>query len=108
MNFSGSLFNTCSFCNASIKCGELKSFDGKLFCDIVCAKLYNDNVEHIKINIREYNKLYNSNQLSSQAMSLLEKIKIYSFEMLPYYKIDDLNDIDESKKHYKKIMSMLK
>ena len=86
--FNGtSMKHTCSFCHKDIKFFPAQSIDGKLnFCDIICAKLYYDNVEQFTLNVKKYNNYYNEGELSKKAKDIYEKCRFVLFEQLPIYK----------------------
>lgn len=80
------LKHTCSFCNKEIKLCPCSDINNKLkFCDLICAKLYYDNVEHFTIDIKRYNNYYNECQLSKKARDVFERCRWLVFEQLPIY-----------------------
>ena len=109
MDFNKSLDSECSFCKESIKLIPVKCLQSKhKFCDIACAKLFYDNIEKIKINIKDYNMYYSNNQLSSKAKNIYEKMDSTIFTMLPIYMINPEDDKKEAKKRYVKMILMMK
>lgn len=81
-----SLSSHCNFCDKKIKFMPLTSTDKKLkFCDIVCAKLYYDNVKQIEIDRNEYNNYYINEQLSKKAKDIYSKVGGTLFKQLPVY-----------------------
>lgn len=81
------------------------------FCDIICAKLYNDNIEPINIDVVEYNKNISSKLVGKNAENIYLKTNGTLFKMLPTYKPDDQDirgDISLMKKKYKAILSHIK
>lgn len=94
MDFSGTLNTTCSFCNQQINLASLDSFDGHHFCNVVCAKLYYDNIQQIKIDMSNYRNLYKTKQLSKLAIDTYEKLNGTIFYMLPISKCP-VSSIDE-------------
>lgn len=76
----------CSFCSKPIKSVPFYSIDRSLsFCDILCGKLYYDNIAHFTPNIVEYNNLYINNALSVQAREIYSEVSHIMFEMLPRF-----------------------
>lgn len=109
MDFDRNIFDLCSFCEENIDKFAVTCYNSNCkFCDLVCAKLYYDNVEKIKINIKEYNQLYINNQLSNQDKNMFEKLSMTSFYMFPIYKLDEYADKKEAKKLYSKSILMMK
>ena len=90
---SFSLVSLCSFCNKKIKFMPLSSLDKSLkFCDIICAKLYYDNVDKFEINRIEYNNYYNNDQLSKRARDIYNKVGNVMFKLLPIYKPNETDE----------------
>lgn len=106
------LDSCCNFCKKKIKFMPLSSIDKKLkFCDVVCAKLYYDNVGKFEINKNEYNNYYNNDQLSKKAKEIYSKVGKIIFQQLPMY-VPDGGGGDEAygnpdlmKKKYMKILT---
>lgn len=65
--------------------------DKLLFCDFLCAKLYNDNNNPISINFKEYRQLYLTNKLDKTAKDVYDRCKNVLFVMLPVYKTTSTN-----------------
>lgn len=65
--------------------------DKLLFCDFLCAKLYNDNCNPISINFKEYRQLYLTNKLDKTAKDVYDRCKNVLFVMLPVYKTQSTN-----------------
>ena len=87
MDFGGSLNAECSYCGQPIVLAGLNTFDDRHhFCHLVCAKLYYDNVEKIKVNMTQYQKMYSSHQLSQLATEIYDKLNGTLFYMLPVSK----------------------
>ena len=108
MDFDKSLDSKCSFCGSSIKLAPVECIGNKCkFCDIACAKLYHDNVERIKIKVKEYNACYTNNQLTAKAKRIYEKMNSTLFDMLPICKIELGDDLAEVKKNYAKMLTMM-
>lgn len=109
MDFSRSLYDKCSFCNDTINDFYVSCLNCDCkFCDIACAKLYYDNVDKVKINLKDYNTHYVNGQLSSTESSIFEKVATTSFYMLPIYKIGDDIDRNVAKQNYQKMLLMMK
>ena len=85
--FDKSLNSQCSFCGKDIKLIPIQSLDDTLkFCDIICAKLYYDNVHHFIFNTKLYNNYFVEGQLSKSAAAVYERARYIIFEQLPIYK----------------------
>ena len=83
------MFKRCAFCNKKIKGMPASSIDKSLlFCDIICAKLYYDNIERFAFNRREYNSFYVNDQLSNTANEIFTHVGGIMFELLPYVYIE--------------------
>lgn len=88
------LTSICSYCNKKIKLMSLNSLDRSLrFCDIVCAKLYYDNVSQFDINRNEYNDYYINDQLSKRAKELYANVGSVIFKTLPIYKPNEKDEV---------------
>lgn len=97
--------NVCAYCGETKKSAMLPACqfiedhmivsidpnDKMLFCDFLCAKLYNDNIEAISINFKEYRQLYLTNKLDKTAKDVYDRCKNTLFVMLPIYKTDSTN-----------------
>ena len=76
------------------------------FCDIVCAKFFNDNVEQIEPDYSTYRIAYLDGKLGKDAKMIYEKCAKHDFQMLVSAKIDtdtfSLNTDDKkfAKKRY--------
>lgn len=79
------IINTkCSFCSSEIEGMPVHSVGGEeLFCDIACAKLFNDNRKPIEIDKTEYDRYYEDGLLSDSAADLYCLIRYSSFKCLP-------------------------
>lgn len=129
------LYAKCCFCSKTISKGApLSSIDSKRanadqrtviiqtchddttckhhnFCDIICAKLFNDNISPININITKYNKDIASKLVCKKAEGIFMKTNGVLFKMLPTYKPDDPDireDVSLMKKKYRAILSHIK
>ena len=88
-NEDTTMFKRCAFCNKKIKGMPASSIDKSLlFCDIICAKLYYDNIERFAFNRREYNSFYVNDQLSNTANEIFTHVGGIMFELLPYVYIE--------------------
>lgn len=92
MDFNNNLNAICDFCNEQIQCAPFESLEGQTFCHLVCAKLYHDNVEPLKVNMKNYRKLYLNNQLSKLAMNIYDKLHGTLFNMMPISTGIDITD----------------
>ena len=91
-NEDTTMIKRCAFCNKKIKGMSASSIDKSLlFCDIICAKLYYDNIERFTFNKREYNSFYVNEQLSNTANEIFAHVGGIMFELLPYVYIE-VND----------------
>jgi len=103
------MYHKCNWCSTNIKHLPLSTLDNTLsFCDIVCAKLYNDNIENININMKEYSKHYVSGNISTKAKKIYETTKDVMFKMLPRYKVDSNNKTSrmDAKIYYDKVLQI--
>ena len=88
-NEDTNMIKRCAFCNKKIKGMPASSIDKSLlFCDIICAKLYYDNIERFTFNRREYNSFYVNDQLSNTANEIFAHVGGIMFELLPYVYIE--------------------
>ena len=100
----------CDFCKKKIKLMPVQDTSNTLnFCDIICAKLYYDNVKHFNINIKQYNNYYNEDDLNKKAKDIYSRCRNVIFEQLPVYKPtetdDAFNNPELMHKKYNKILS---
>lgn len=108
MDFSNELNTTCSFCGQPISLAPLDSFDGHHFCHLVCAKLYYDNINQIKVDMSNYKYLYNTRQLSKLAIEVYEKLNGTLFYMLPISKINENDSRVDARNNYVKVLLKMK
>ena len=88
-NEDTTMIKRCAFCNKKIKGMPASSIDKSLlFCDIICAKLYYDNIERFTFNRREYNSFYVNDQLSNTANEIFAHVGGIMFELLPHVYIE--------------------
>lgn len=77
----------CSYCGREIKfspsIGRTDS-DTLMFCDILCAKLYNDYVERVDFDFDRFTSDYHKTT-SKLVRKLYEKCRNMMFEELPTY-----------------------
>jgi len=94
----------CILCHKSIRdCGLYSLNHELIFCDLVCAKIYFDNINKIEIDYNEYRKNYCNHKLSNKSLDIYKKYMNKFFIELPIIKIsnfDKLDKLDESE--YKK------
>lgn len=104
MDFDTSFIDTCSFCEQEIKLTPIKCLGNEnlKFCDLCCAKLYNDNVQNINVDMTNYRRAYQRDQLNPLAKVIYEKIDTL-FEMLPLYKVPMQKSHSSAKNEYIKI-----
>lgn len=104
------LNHTCCFCGKDIKFFPASSTDGKLrFCDVICAKLYYDNVERFTFDVKKYNNYFNEGELSKKAKEVFERCRFVIFEQLPVFRPlkgeEAYNNPELMYKMYNKILS---
>ena len=99
-NANGTLYEQCDYCNSYIKCAP---FYGKLiditedekeamqhikelhFCDICCAKLFNDCVHKVDVDYKRYNKSINGNHVDKFTADIYKRVASTPFGALPVY-----------------------
>lgn len=103
--------NKCSWCGSKIvNATYMKIYiDGcQLYdielCDIICAKLYNDNIRKINIDMTDMIEAYRRNLLSIELRKIYSKINGILFEMLPIFMKNDMMTNMEMKQKYKNII----
>ena len=77
----------CSWCRSVIKIHYIVS-DSKYFCDVICAKIFNDNVAKIDITENTFINGYINNSLREKDKKLYEKTAELCFGTLPLMKFD--------------------
>ena len=83
---NATMCKTCSFCGKDIKLMPAQDISNKLdFCDIICAKLYYDNIERFIFNVKQYNTYYEHGGLTKRAMETFGKARWFMFELMPVY-----------------------
>lgn len=86
----------CSFCGNEIEGMPLHTSHGDyIFCDLACAKLYNDLVNEIDIDKNSYDSYYEDNMLSEKASSIYRVIRFSNFKCLPH--VSNYRNIDRDK-----------
>ncbi len=104
-----SLKRKCSFCQKRPKGALLTTTDtNEIFCDLICGKLYDLNVQHIVPDMKDYRKKYLRNELNDKAKLVYDKCIDKEFVQLSkmYVNYDEiLNETDKEKKK-KKIASL--
>ena len=55
------------------------------FCDVVCAKLYYDNVQRFTFNAKQYNIYFEQGELTKRAADVFGKARWFVFELMPVY-----------------------
>ena len=108
--FNTKLFLKCGWCEHEIRksCVHGKEKSGNIvsFCDIFCAKLYNDNVQHIVFDFMEYTNMYCKGLLDSQSSKIYQRCKGMLFEQLPIYTVDKSKSREVIKNEYAKIFML--
>ena len=108
--------NDCDMCHGKIKdCGLYSLNHNLMFCDLICAKIYSDNIGKIDIDFQLYRNNYISKKLSVSAEKIYQKYKYKFFQQLPILIIQDdkkneLNQylIENRMKDYKLLFKEIK
>ena len=80
----------CVMCHGKIKdCGLYSLHHNLMFCDLICAKIYSDNISKIDIDFQLYRNNYISKKLSVSAEKIYQKYKYKFFQQLPILIIQD-------------------
>ena len=91
------LYQCCSWCNHDISeypsHATTENNEALSFCDILCAKLYNDNVEKIEFDFDSFTKAYLNTQ-SKRIKKLYDRCKDMMFEEMPIYTTELHNRYD--------------
>ena len=77
--------NQSSSFNSSNESSQFTKFNESTnleFCDLACAKFFNDNVAKIKLDFDSYRMLYLEDKLNKEAKNIYEKCKNKDFAML--------------------------
>lgn len=110
----------CSYCGRKIKNCPLKgcirvnddfmeinnNYEIFYFCDFICAKLYDSNVNLISIDLKDYRSNYLSNKLSKTASIIYSRVSNILFTQLPIKKCLPITkrDFEIIKTEYMKIL----
>jgi hypothetical protein len=82
----------CNYCSSPISFSPLEDVSTtRNFCDIICAKLYHDNIGNISIDSAYYNSLCVRKRLSHDAEQYWLQYGDVFFDMLPRY---DAKEVD--------------
>ena len=80
------MFNncSCSYCKSEINEYCIKNLNGNLqFCNIVCAKLYNDCIEKIDLDYGSYQELIDKQLISRNDSKLYNKFNKLGIDFMP-------------------------
>lgn len=110
----------CNYCNKKIKGGALiganrttddfMKIDYNLellyFCDFICGKLYDTNVNTISIDVKDYRKKFLSKSLSKDAEIIYKQVNNQLFTQLPVKKCSPITkeDFNSVKIGYRKVL----
>ena len=77
----------CAYCGTSIytpfTCKD-ENASTKLFCDMLCGRLYDITNSPVQPLMKQYNQSYNKNRLSLSARIIFERLNDYIlFKMIP-------------------------
>ena len=105
--------NRCKMCGKKIKNNiGLYSIDHTLiFCDLICARLYDLNCNHIDVDFESYRALYVNKQLTENATKYYNKYKYRFFQQLPIFYIPEADKQLKSiniKEYIKKLLAYKK
>lgn len=97
-----SLKRECSFCHKHPKGALLITTNSNdVFCDLVCGKLYDLNVNHITPDMKDYRNKYLHNELNDKAKLVYDKCIDKEFVQLSKMSVDYreiMNESDDSKR----------
>lgn len=84
----------------------LQSLTGEIFCDVLCAKLYQD-LTHTKIqlNKQQYDVYCKNDSISESARHLYENLKRIDFALLPTFNFNQNISRIEAKNEYMDIFN---
>ena len=96
----------CSFCRRQIFMLPLQSMSGEFFCDILCAKLYQDLTGvKLHLNKHQYDVYCKNDSISESARCLYENLKKVDFDLLPTFNFkQNISKID-AKREYMEIFN---
>ena len=103
------LYPYCEWCKREIKQNPaFGTTDNKklTFCDIFCAKLYNDNISKIDFNFDSFTRDYYRDN-SKKLVKIYERCKDLLFEELPIYTVQKHESPEEMKDHYEALFMHL-
>ena len=98
----------CAYCGSSIHtpftCKDENS-SIKIFCDILCGRLYDITIEPVNPLMKKYNQLYIKNNLSLSARIILERLNDYIlFKMIPVCAVKETPL--ETKRYYNQLFGI--
>jgi hypothetical protein len=98
------LNDRCSLCSEKIKGNPVLTLNGnKMFCNQICFKIYNDNIEKCQLNEQKLREDINSNSTSAKSKRIYLNSTKNLYYSLPYTKIDGFNNFSANEiKEYKK------
>lgn len=104
------LFPTCAWCEKEIKqypaYGVSNDGISHTFCDILCAKLYNDYSDKILFDFDSFTRDYYKTT-SKYVKKLYERCKDLMFEELPIYTASETANHSEIKEQYERLFLRL-
>jgi hypothetical protein len=91
------LTKNCNYCNSILKTSSLQGNNDinntpVVFCDLICAKIYNDNIAPVSISQQKYNKLYANASLNKSSESIYAMFGNIQFKQLPLMKNEYINE----------------
>jgi hypothetical protein len=98
----------CEWCHRKVSNSYIHTEDyQKHFCNIVCAKLYMDNVSHIDIDYIDYINAVVNNSLDKKYKSLYKKTKNLMLEQLPVMQVTIHVNREEASERYLEILQKI-
>lgn len=98
----------CAFCGAHIHTPFMgKKMDGTVvsFCDILCGRLFDINNSPIEPFMKDYNRAYVGNRLTTAARIAFERFNDYViFKMIPVCSFKE--SPDATKRYYNKLFGI--
>ena len=96
----------CSFCRRQIFMLPLQSMSGEFFCDILCAKLYQDLTGvKLHLNKHQYDVYCKNDSISESARCFYENLRKVNFELLPTFNFKQNISRLEAKREYMEIFN---
>lgn len=96
----------CSFCRRQIFMLPLQSMSGEFFCDILCAKLYQDLTGvKLHLNKHQYDVYCKNDSISESARCFYENLRKVDFELLPTFNFKQNISRLEAKREYMEIFN---